>query len=201
MNELVSTPLPKEIYNLNKLPDNPSTSLEANKKNRNRMIGWPGKSKKSDILSARSKWNEAYENFENFDDKHEVISTKRKVTFTIQPISSTYIYKGLKNERIKSDITEVSIGLGVTKIHEKAFQNKLLLHSISGVFPKSLKNIGYHSFKGCKNLKVIPPFNEELALIGNGAFSGCEKLNFEVMELPFNLEVVDKERFFKRIGL
>ncbi len=78
----------------------------------------------------------------------------------------------------------------ITSIDVDAFNGSEWLHTVlflSDINGKSCKNIGYHSFAFCENLKTLILPND-LENIGDSAFCGCRNLN-----KVLSARVVDKD--------
>jgi len=79
-----------------------------------------------------------------------------------------------------TNLTNVTIGNGVTSIGEKAFYNCEGLTSIE--IPNSVTSIGTSAFYGCSGLESITIPNS-VTTIGNWAFDGCT--NLTSITIPF----------------
>ncbi len=83
--------------------------------------------------------------------------------------------------RLDGDVLKEYIGTndnviipnGVTKIEDKAFENKIILKEV--YVPKSVKVIGDFAFSGCVNLEHVT-IEKGVNFIGKQAFACCESL-------------------------
>ena len=75
---------------------------------------------------------------------------------------------------IEDNVTLLRIDPSVTRIKERAFDNKKFLTTIES-FPSNLSSIGDYAFHGCKSLTSIPPFPKSCT-IGKSSFHGCKAL-------------------------
>ena len=89
--------------------------------------------------------------------------------------SVIYTYKGLEDEVVPDDVTELIIEEGVTTIKKRAFKGKKHLKNIRN-FPSSLLIIDDEAFRECTSLVFMPALPSGARFgwwIGNAPNSGA----------------------------
>ena len=115
--------------------------------------------------------------------------TKNKVTYELKKGTLTIKGKGKMPDsmRFKNNkkIKKVVIKKGVTYISKYAFSGCKNLKSVT--IPKTVKEIGWHSFENTSIKKITIPTS--VKTIGNEAFVGCKKLKNITMPGKFKVKV------------
>lgn len=75
---------------------------------------------------------------------------------------------------IPSDVQEVILPNGITRIGDNAFNNCINLKEIN--IPESIESIGQFAFNQCIQCSIDTNFPNTLQIIGINAFHGCKKL-------------------------
>jgi hypothetical protein len=109
----------------------------------------------------------------------------------IDNLGNEIIYNKLEDiPNYKTEITEVEITEGTTKINDKAFYNCKNLEKIE--IPDSVTKIGNSAFFLCESLKEIKIPNN-VNEIGEYAFSGC--ISLESINIPKTIQYIKKATF------
>ena len=101
-----------------------------------------------------------------------------------------YIYRGLDNEEVPTDVTHVIVDDSVTTIKGRAFFE--CEHLVSVIMGDNVERIGHWAFCGCLAFRFIR-LSKTLEYIGDGAFNGCESV--EALFLPSTLKSIGSWAF------
>lgn len=87
---------------------------------------------------------------------------------------------------------------GIVGIAEAVFYENNTIESV--MFPKSLKYVGNHGFRGCTNLKSINfEKGSNLEKIGKYSFAACQ--NLMAVSLPYGVKTLDSYSFYSCTSL
>ena len=142
--------------------------------------------------SVTSIGNGAFYNCENLQSIYYdgTIADWCRVDNSTSPLSYTENFYIKKNDSWQklTDITDIEIPDGVTKIGDGAFYHCSNLTSIT--IPDSVTSIGGNAFYNCTNLATVNiEANSKLESIGYGAFSGCS--NLTSITIPSSLKGIN----------
>ena len=108
----------------------------------------------------------------------------------------TFEYTGDNDEDIPSNVTNVRILSGVSKIEDTAFINRVRLVSIT--FPSTTDTIMLEAFYHCNSLREVA-LNEGIKTIGFDAFFHCKSL--ESITIPSTVNEIGQHVFESCINL